>query len=117
MNYEHIPKKLLIHQLLGIANCRGATQLIDSTLRCGWSLDAQAIACPVRIAWGDAERVTDLEYRDGEALHRQVVSNHDHRMTTDELRLRLRQRKASSRRVPACVLEAVAFTVQLPSWP
>jgi len=56
-NYEHIPKDLLIHQLLGIANCHGAAQLIDGALRLGWSLDAQAIDCPVRILWGTGDRL------------------------------------------------------------
>jgi pimeloyl-ACP methyl ester carboxylesterase len=51
-NFEHIPAELLAHQLVGAARSPGAFALIDYALRQGWSLDAERIACPVRIVWG-----------------------------------------------------------------
>jgi pimeloyl-ACP methyl ester carboxylesterase len=51
-NFEHIPRELLLHQLLGVANCDGAHALIEHALAQGWNLDAESITCPVRIVWG-----------------------------------------------------------------
>jgi pimeloyl-ACP methyl ester carboxylesterase len=52
VNFEHIPAELLAHQLRGAARCDPAVALIDHALRAGFSLDAEKITCPVRIAWG-----------------------------------------------------------------
>ena len=54
-NFEHIPRELLAHQLLGVARCAAALPLIDHALRAGWSVDAERIACPVRIVWGTGD--------------------------------------------------------------
>jgi pimeloyl-ACP methyl ester carboxylesterase len=43
--------------MLGIASCKGAELLIENALREGWTLDAQAITCPLRIVWGTADRL------------------------------------------------------------
>jgi pimeloyl-ACP methyl ester carboxylesterase len=56
-NYEHIPAELLAHQLIGIARCRAGPALIERALSDGWSLDPEAIRCPVRIVWGTADRL------------------------------------------------------------
>lgn len=56
-NFEHIPADLLAHQMLGIAGCTAARELIDSALSEGYTLDAQQITCPVRIVWGTADRL------------------------------------------------------------
>jgi pimeloyl-ACP methyl ester carboxylesterase len=57
-NYEHIPADLIAHQMLALANARGAPALIEHGLREGYDeLDAQAIACPVRIVWGTGDRL------------------------------------------------------------
>ncbi len=56
-NYEHIPAELLAHQLLGVANCEAAAQLIEHGLREGWSIDAERISCPVRVVWGTADKL------------------------------------------------------------
>jgi pimeloyl-ACP methyl ester carboxylesterase len=56
-NFEHIPAELLAHQLLGAATCVGVFPLIEYALREGWSLDAEKIACPVRIVWGTDDRL------------------------------------------------------------
>jgi pimeloyl-ACP methyl ester carboxylesterase len=56
-NFEHIPADLLAHQMLGAASCRAASAMIDNALREGWTLDAERIACPVRIVWGTDDRL------------------------------------------------------------
>ena len=57
VRYEHIPAELLAHQARGVAAAPGALALIESALRAGWSLDAERIACPVRIVWGTEDRL------------------------------------------------------------
>lgn len=49
--YEHIPADLVAHQVRGVAGCE-VDPFIEYVKREGWSLDAAAITCPVRIAWG-----------------------------------------------------------------
>ncbi len=57
-NYEHIPRELLVHLILGAAACTGAPAMIDNALREGYpALDAARIACPVRVVWGTADRL------------------------------------------------------------
>jgi pimeloyl-ACP methyl ester carboxylesterase len=55
--FEHIPVELLAHQMRGIARCEAALDLIEHGLRHGWHLDAERIACPVRVVWGTADRL------------------------------------------------------------
>ena len=55
--YEHIPRELLAHQMLAGARCDAALPLIEAALSEGWSLDAERIACPVRIVWGTEDRL------------------------------------------------------------
>jgi pimeloyl-ACP methyl ester carboxylesterase len=56
-NFEHIPAELLAHYTRGAAACDAATTLIDHAHHAGWSLDAERIACPVRIVWGTDDRL------------------------------------------------------------
>jgi pimeloyl-ACP methyl ester carboxylesterase len=56
-NYEHIPSELLKHQLLGIARCPAAQELIEYATESDWSVDAANIDCPVRIVWGTEDGV------------------------------------------------------------
>jgi pimeloyl-ACP methyl ester carboxylesterase len=56
-NFEHIPAELLAHQLRGVARCEAALELIDHASRGEWALDAERIACPVRIVWGTDDRL------------------------------------------------------------
>jgi pimeloyl-ACP methyl ester carboxylesterase len=56
-NYEHIPKELIAHQMLGVAGCESALELIDYARRAEWSLDAERIECPVRVVWGSEDRL------------------------------------------------------------
>jgi pimeloyl-ACP methyl ester carboxylesterase len=56
-SFEHIPAELLAHQMRGAADCEAVFDLIDLAQREGWRVEAQKIACPVRIAWGTADRL------------------------------------------------------------
>jgi pimeloyl-ACP methyl ester carboxylesterase len=56
-NFEHIPAELVAHLISGVAGCEAAGALIQSALREGWSLDAERIACPVRVVWGTEDRL------------------------------------------------------------
>jgi pimeloyl-ACP methyl ester carboxylesterase len=57
-HYEHIPRELLAHMIVGAAACTGAPAMIEHALRHGYpELDAARIACPVRIVWGTADRL------------------------------------------------------------
>ena len=55
--FEHIPPALVAHLIRGAAGCTGAAALIALALREGYDLDAAAIACPVRVVWGTADRL------------------------------------------------------------
>jgi len=57
VNYEHLPVDLLAHQLLGVATCRDGRRLVDYALGADWRLNAERIACPVRIVWGTEDRL------------------------------------------------------------
>jgi pimeloyl-ACP methyl ester carboxylesterase len=56
-NFEHIPAELLAHQIVGAASCEAAGPLVDYALREGWPLDAERIACPVRMVWGTGDKL------------------------------------------------------------
>jgi pimeloyl-ACP methyl ester carboxylesterase len=55
-DFEHIPPDLIAHQIRGAAACDMAP-LLDYQVHAGWNLDAERIACPVRIVWGTADRI------------------------------------------------------------
>ncbi len=59
VNFEHIPAELLAHQLRGAAACTGARAMIAFARREGYGLDAERIACPVRIVWGTADALLE----------------------------------------------------------
>jgi pimeloyl-ACP methyl ester carboxylesterase len=59
-NFEHIPAELLAHQMRGAAQCPAVFPLLEYAEREGWSLDAEAITCPVRIVWGTEDRLLEL---------------------------------------------------------
>lgn len=56
-NFEHIPAELLVHHMLGVASCKAALPMIENAIREGYSLDAEKIACPVRIVWGTDDKL------------------------------------------------------------
>jgi pimeloyl-ACP methyl ester carboxylesterase len=51
VNYEHIPAELLAHQTRGAALC-DAPRMLARAREAQWRIDAERIACPVRIVWG-----------------------------------------------------------------
>jgi pimeloyl-ACP methyl ester carboxylesterase len=57
VNFDHIPAELLAHNVRGAAACEAGAALIDHALRAGFRLDAERIACPVRIVWGTEDRL------------------------------------------------------------
>jgi pimeloyl-ACP methyl ester carboxylesterase len=57
VNFEHIPPDLLAHQIRAAATCEAAGPLIELARRDGWSIDAEAISCPVRVVWGTEDRL------------------------------------------------------------
>jgi pimeloyl-ACP methyl ester carboxylesterase len=56
-NFEHIPADLVAHHICGVASCTGALPMIEYAIREGYSLDAEKVACPVRIVWGTDDRL------------------------------------------------------------
>ncbi len=56
-NPEHIPAELIAHQIVGIAACQAAPQMIDFAVRVGYPLDADRITCPLRMVWGAEDRL------------------------------------------------------------
>jgi pimeloyl-ACP methyl ester carboxylesterase len=56
-NFEHIPPELLAHQIRGAAACEAVVPMNEYALREGYDLDAESIACPVRIVWGTEDRI------------------------------------------------------------
>ena len=58
----------------GAAGCTGARDLIDHAHRNGWPLDAERIACPVRVLWGTEDRL--LEWPSAAARYRENLLPH-----------------------------------------
>jgi pimeloyl-ACP methyl ester carboxylesterase len=56
-NFEHIPAELVAHLIRGAAGCQGVSILAEHAGRRGWELDAERIACPVRVLWGTDDRL------------------------------------------------------------
>jgi pimeloyl-ACP methyl ester carboxylesterase len=56
-NFEHIPAELLAHQMRGAASCEAVRPMIEYAMREGYGLDAERIACPVRIVWGTDDKL------------------------------------------------------------
>lgn len=57
VNYRHVPPDLLADQLRGVVACAALDDLVAFASANGYPLDAAAIECPVRIAWGTADRL------------------------------------------------------------
>jgi pimeloyl-ACP methyl ester carboxylesterase len=56
-NFEHIPVELLAHQTRAVAACEGTEPMVEYARREGYQLDAEKIACPVRIVWGTEDKL------------------------------------------------------------
>ena len=57
VNYEHIPAELLAHQTRAVAGCEGVVPMTEYAMREGYDLDAEKIACPVRMVWGTEDKL------------------------------------------------------------
>jgi pimeloyl-ACP methyl ester carboxylesterase len=55
--HEHIPAGLVAHQLAAAAASPSAGALMEHALESSWPLAAERVDCPMRIVWGDADRV------------------------------------------------------------
>jgi len=73
-HHEHLPPELIVHLIGGAAAC-DARPMLDLARRADWSVDAEAIACPVRIVWGAADRV--LPWSEAAARFREQLPNAD----------------------------------------
>ena len=68
-NYEHIPAELLVHQTHAVAACEGVVPMNEYVKHEGYELDAERIACPVRVVWGTEDKLlhwptSAVRYRD-----------------------------------------------------
>lgn len=59
-SFEHIPRELLAHQMLGVASCRAAEPLLETAASEAWAINASRVTCPVRIVWGTADKLLPL---------------------------------------------------------
>lgn len=57
VRHEQLPTELIAHLMLAAARCDAGPALIANAQREGWTLDAERIACPVRIVWGTEDRL------------------------------------------------------------
>jgi pimeloyl-ACP methyl ester carboxylesterase len=58
-NYEHIPAELVAHTIYSVAGCTGLRRMVQAASRHGWSIDAERIACPVRVVWGTEDKLLE----------------------------------------------------------
>jgi pimeloyl-ACP methyl ester carboxylesterase len=56
-HHEHLTAELVAHLIQGAAGCRGLVPMVEHALRAGYRLEAERIACPVRIVWGTEDRL------------------------------------------------------------
>ncbi|MEA2444660.1 MAG: hypothetical protein QOJ12_1952 [Thermoleophilales bacterium] len=56
-NFEHISPDLIAHLIRGAATCDAVVPLVEYARREGWHLDADKIACPVRVVWGTDDKL------------------------------------------------------------
>jgi pimeloyl-ACP methyl ester carboxylesterase len=52
-----LPPQLVADVIRATAGCHAAPAMIDYAIEHPWELEAQAIACPVRIVWGTGDRL------------------------------------------------------------
>ena len=56
-NGEHIPPATVADIIRATAGCDGAPAMVEYALHNPWTLDAERIACPVRIVWGTGDQL------------------------------------------------------------
>lgn len=52
-----ITPEMVVHQLIGAANCTAALPMVATARREGFELDSDRIDCPVRFVWGTADKL------------------------------------------------------------
>jgi len=57
VNFDHIPPRLIAHQIRAAAACDAVLPLIAYVDEHGYALDAEQVTCPVRIVWGTEDRL------------------------------------------------------------
>jgi pimeloyl-ACP methyl ester carboxylesterase len=77
VRYEHIPAELMAHALRAVAAC-DAFPMIELALREGYDLDAERIACPVRVIWGTEDQLLPwpsaaVRFREGWLPHAEWI--------------------------------------------
>jgi pimeloyl-ACP methyl ester carboxylesterase len=74
--YEHIPRGLIAHQIVGVAGCSGAVEMLESVQNGGYgSVDLEAVRCPVRIVWGAEDKL--LRWPEAAELYRSGLPDAD----------------------------------------
>jgi pimeloyl-ACP methyl ester carboxylesterase len=74
VNFAHIPGELVAHQIRGAAACE-APQMLAYAEHADWRVEAERIACPVRIVWGTEDRL--LPWPDAAARYRRLLPHAD----------------------------------------
>jgi pimeloyl-ACP methyl ester carboxylesterase len=74
VRYEHIPADLVADLVAAVARC-DAMPMLDSAVASAWPLDFERIDCPVRIAWGAADRL--LPWPTAAERYRRALPNAD----------------------------------------
>ena len=55
--HEHVPPETVVRIIQAGAGCTGALPMLEYAARETWTLDAERIACPVRMVWGTADKL------------------------------------------------------------
>jgi pimeloyl-ACP methyl ester carboxylesterase len=56
-DHSLLTPEMVVHQLIGAANCAAALPMVAVARRDGFELDSGRIDCPVRFVWGTADRL------------------------------------------------------------
>lgn len=56
-SYEHIPRELLVDQMVGAAACEAVGPLVERARERGWRVEPERVTCPLRIVWGTEDRI------------------------------------------------------------
>ncbi len=74
VDFEHIPGELLAHQIRAAAAC-DAPRMLAYAEHADWRVEAEHIACPVRIVWGAEDRL--LPWPEAAARYRRRLPHAD----------------------------------------
>lgn len=74
VRHDHLPAELVAELVAAVARC-DAQPLIGHALTSDWPLDFERIDCPVRIVWGDADRL--LPWPSAAERYRRALPNAD----------------------------------------